>query len=131
MNFKIFKENKFLFILVIFSVVVFILVGFTNILDNFTRLLTAGPQTGSQPLTPPHNLTASAYGREGINLSWSVVNNIEGYKIYRNGDHIATTASTSYLDTDLWVNTPYTYQVSSSARFSSRNVRKAIENRYM
>lgn len=62
----------------------------------------------------PSNLTAVAASCNQINLSWNDNSgNEEGYKIYRNGiylGHVGANA-TSYQDTGLSGNTPYSYTV--------------------
>ena len=67
--------------------------------------------------TVPNNLTATAVSTSQINLSWTTsIDNvgIAGYKVYRNGTLIATTTpATSYQDTGLNPNTPYSYTVSA------------------
>ena len=62
----------------------------------------------------PTNLNASAVSCSQINLSWNDNSgNEEGYKIYRNGNLIATLGSgvTSYQNTGLSGNTTYSYSV--------------------
>ncbi len=62
----------------------------------------------------PSNLSASAFACNQINLSWTDNSgNEEGYKVYRNGNLIATLPSgtISYPDTGLSQNTTYSYIV--------------------
>lgn len=62
----------------------------------------------------PTNLSASAVSCSQVNLSWSDNSgNEEGYKVYRNGNLIATlgTGVTSYQDTGLSASTTYSYTV--------------------
>ena len=53
--------------------------------------------------------------KDGINITWSPVQNAEKYRIYykgRNGwTRMATTADTSYFDADVSLGTTYTYTV--------------------
>lgn len=66
----------------------------------------------------PTGLTATAVAYSQINLSWSAVSDaggsgLAGYKIYRGGTQIATTASTSYSDTTVFGEQTYTYTVAA------------------
>ena len=67
--------------------------------------------------TVPTSLTATAVSTSQINLSWTASTDnigVTGYKVYRNGSLIATTTpATSYQDTGLNPNTPYSYTVSA------------------
>lgn len=78
-------------------------VGTPNGLGGFTL-----PPT--KPGTPSLRVTDATH----VRLSWSASSatiGISGYKIYRNGDLIATTGSTTYTDSGLNPNTNYTYHV--------------------
>ena len=65
----------------------------------------------------PTSLTATAASSSQINLSWSASgdapNNLDGYRIYRDGSAIATvsSATTTYANTGLSCETGYTYVV--------------------
>ena len=62
----------------------------------------------------PTNLSGSATSQTQINLSWTAVSgNVTGYKIYRDGAYLTSTASTSYSNTPLTPCTSYTYTVRS------------------
>jgi chitodextrinase len=64
----------------------------------------------------PTKLTASPVSSSQINLGWaSSTDNIgvTGYKVYRGGVQIATTATTSYSNTGLAASTTYSYSVSA------------------
>jgi chitodextrinase len=64
----------------------------------------------------PTGLTAMAISSSQINLSWTASTDnvgVTGYKIYRNGSQVATTAGTSYQDTGLTASTSYTYAVAA------------------
>ena len=69
------------------------------------------------PPSTPTNLTATAVSSSQINLSWTASTDnvgVQGYKVYRNGVHIATvTSGTSYSDTGLSASTTYYYTVSA------------------
>ncbi|MFA5860034.1 MAG: fibronectin type III domain-containing protein, partial [Elusimicrobiota bacterium] len=64
----------------------------------------------------PANLSATAVSTSQINLSWSASSDavgVSGYRVYRNGTQINTTANTSYSDTGLSASTSYTYSVAA------------------
>ncbi|PWU18888.1 MAG: hypothetical protein C5B49_06500 [Bdellovibrio sp.] len=68
------------------------------------------------PPSVPTNLSSSNIGVSSVTLSWSASTDnvaVTGYKIYRNGTQIATTASTSYQDGGLLAQTTYTYAVNA------------------
>jgi hypothetical protein len=69
-------------------------------------------------ITPsiPTNLTATVNSSTQINLSWTASTDdvgVTGYKIYRDGTQITTTANTSYTNTGLMAETLYSYTVSA------------------
>ena len=73
-------------------------------------------QTGNDTELPtvPQNLTATAVSSSQVNLRWSTSTDnvgVIGYRIYRNGTHIADEPSISYNDTGLTALTPYTYTI--------------------
>ena len=64
----------------------------------------------------PANLTAIAVSSSQINLSWAASTDnvgVTGYRIYRGGNQIATSATTNYSNTGLSPSTAYTYTVSA------------------
>ena len=64
--------------------------------------------------TIPQNLNATASSHSQINLSWNASTDnvaITGYRIFRNGTEIVTTAATTYNDTGLAASSTYTYTV--------------------
>jgi chitodextrinase len=64
----------------------------------------------------PTNLVATAVSASQINLSWIAATDnvgVTGYRIYRNGAQIATTAQTSYANTGLAAATAFTYKVAA------------------
>jgi chitodextrinase len=80
------------------------------------------PTTGTPPpdITPPSvptGLTATAISSAQINLAWIASTDpdsaVAGYKIFRGGTQIATSASASYSNTGLSPSTAYTYAVSA------------------
>jgi chitodextrinase len=76
----------------------------------------------AQDLTPPSvptGLTATAVSSTQVNLSWSASTDnsggsgMAGYKIYRGGTQIGTSATTSYSDTTTSGTTTYSYTVAA------------------
>ncbi len=66
--------------------------------------------------TVPSGLTADTRTVNSIAFSWTAStdnNAVTGYKIYRGGVQIGTTASTNYTHTGLTPNTPYSYTVAA------------------
>mgnify|MGYP001598223892 FL=1 len=66
--------------------------------------------------TIPANLAAAVISSSQINLSWTVSTDtvgVTGYKIYRGGVQIATSATNSYSNTGLTASTAYSYTVSA------------------
>ena len=64
----------------------------------------------------PQGLTATAASSSQINLSWSASTDnvgVTGYRIYRGGTAVGTTATTSYSDTGLTPSTLYSYKVTA------------------
>jgi chitodextrinase len=79
----------------------------------------AGTTSGSGDTTPPTvptGLAATVVSSSQINLSWTASTDnvgVTGYRVYRNGTQVASTATTAYSDTNLNANTSYTYTVSA------------------
>lgn len=59
--------------------------------------LIAGPDLITVPLAP-EGLTANVSSGV-LTLSWTASENAEGYDVYRNGDYVATTFETTFMDT--------------------------------
>ncbi|MGA2260987.1 MAG: Ig-like domain-containing protein, partial [Acidobacteriota bacterium] len=90
----------------------------TKYADNvyFVRTSMGSSTPDTTPPSVPTGLTASAISSSQITLSWSPSSDdvgVAGYKIYRNGSQVGTTANASYSDTGLSANTTYTYTVSA------------------
>ena len=70
-------------------------------------------------LPPPSNVSATATSRGGINVSWSSVSGVTGYRVYRSTSaygtytQVETTSSASYTDNYLSPGTTYYYKVSA------------------
>jgi chitodextrinase len=70
----------------------------------------------NQAPSVPSNLTATAVSSARVDLSWNAATDdtaVTGYRIYRNGTAIGTTAQTSFSDGGLLALTQYTYTVSA------------------
>jgi glucose/arabinose dehydrogenase/chitodextrinase len=64
----------------------------------------------------PTGVSGTATSVSQINLTWTASTDnvaVTGYKIYRNGTQVGTSATTAYSDTGLTVNTSYNYTVSA------------------
>lgn len=67
-----------------------------------------------QAPTVPQNLSSVAAGPMQVDLSWTTSTDdtgVTGYKLFRDGTQIATTASNTYSDTTVFNNRAYTYTV--------------------
>src|SRR3990167_1903931 len=70
----------------------------------------------TQTPTVPTNLSATAISSSQINLSWTASTDnvgVTGYRIYRGGTQVGTSATNSYFDTGLSPSTSYSYTVSA------------------
>ena len=79
-----------------------------------TTQAAAAPDTTAP--TTPTNLSATPISSTQINLSWTASTDavgVTGYRIYRNGAQITTSATNSYSDATLSPSTSYTYTVSA------------------
>jgi len=77
----------------------------------------------TQAPSVPANLTAQAVSISQINLAWGASTDnvgVTGYDVYRNGNLIATVASTTFGDNTLTASTTYSYVV--KARDAAGNV---------
>ncbi len=64
----------------------------------------------------PANVAAGAISSSQVSLSWSLSSDnvgVTGYRIYRNGVQVATSALPTYLNTGLAANTTYSYTVAA------------------
>jgi hypothetical protein len=75
-----------------------------------------GSAVDTLPPSTPTNLTAIAVSSSQIDLSWSPSSDnlgVAGYRVYRNGTQIGTTANTSYQNGGLSPSKTYRYSVSA------------------
>ena len=78
--------------------------------------VTVGPPPDTTPPSTPANLTATAVSSSQINLSWTASTDnvgVTGYKIFRDGVQVGTSATNSYSNTGLAASTVYSYTVSA------------------
>ncbi|MGE5298112.1 MAG: fibronectin type III domain-containing protein, partial [Acidobacteriaceae bacterium] len=76
--------------------------------------LSGGAVSDTVPPSQVASLIATAVSGSQINLAWNAASDnvgVAGYRIFRNGVSISTTATTSYSDTGLSPATAYTYSV--------------------
>ena len=75
------------------------------------------PSTGdTTPPTVPNNLAAPTVTATTVSFSWAASTDnvgVTGYKIYRGGTQIGTSAVTNYTDTGLTASTAYSYTVAA------------------
>ena len=86
--------------------------------DPYLKIIYTAPPSSSDTQAPatPANLTATPISSSQINLSWTASTDnvgVTGYRIYRGGSQITTTAQTAYSDTALTASTAYTYTISA------------------
>jgi len=89
-------------------------VGNTSAQSSAANVTT--PSGDTQAPSVPTNLAATAVSGTQINLTWTASTDnvgVTGYKVYRGGNQIGTSATTSYSDTGLTPATAYTYTVSA------------------
>ena len=83
---------------------------------SFTLSGATPPPSDTTPPSIPTNLLATAISSSQINLSWTASTDntgVTGYKIYRGGVPVATSATNSYSNTGLTASTLYSYTVSA------------------
>jgi chitodextrinase len=94
-----------------------------NLAVSADQTLTTLSTTDTTSPLVPTSLSATAVSTSTINLTWTastdptvagqLTSGIAGYKIYRGGIQIGTSATNSYSDTGLSASTQYTYTVSA------------------
>ncbi len=78
--------------------------------------VTAAVTTDTTAPSVPTNLAATAVSSSAINLTWTASTDnvaVTGYKIFRGGTQVGTSATNSYSDTSLTASTAYAYTVSA------------------
>ena len=65
-------------------------------------------------------LRATTASTTAIKLSWKAVTKASGYTVYRNGYAVASTKSTSFVDTGLRANSVYTYKVKAYKNYKQK-----------
>lgn len=79
--------------------------------------------------TIPQNFTGEALSHHQIRLTWSAStddNNVQGYRVRRNGVLVQQTSSTQFVDTNLTSDTLYRYTVSSFDDAGNESAQSAI-----
>jgi len=85
--------------------------------NGFSVSATAG-SSGGDTTAPsvPSNLAVTGVTSSSASLSWSQSTDnvgVAGYRVYRNGTQVGTTAGTTFTDTGLSASTRYTYTVAA------------------
>ena len=83
--------------------------------SNIVTLVVSGPDD-TQPPSIPTNLIVKAVSWHQIDLAWSPSSDnvsLQGYKMYRNGDFLKTTANNNEYDNTVSPSTFYSYTVSA------------------
>jgi hypothetical protein len=84
--------------------------------SDLTFTTATGSTPDTMPPSVPTGLAATAISTSQINLSWNPSTDnvgVTGYKIFRGGSQVATSATTTYQDTALSAATSYTYNVAA------------------
>jgi chitodextrinase len=84
--------------------------------------------TDHTPPSDPTGLSATGAGSTEVDLSWTGSTDdtgVAGYRIFRNGEQVGTSTTTSYADTGLVPGTAYSYQVSA---YDAANNQSALSN---
>jgi len=84
--------------------------------NSFSVTTTTGGGGDTTPPSTPSNLAVSGVTSSSASLSWSPSSDnvgVAGYRVYRNGSQVGTTAGTSFTDTGLSASTQYTYKVAA------------------
>ena len=90
----------------------------------------ADPGTSdTTPPSTPTGLTATATSVSQISLTWNASTDnvgVTGYKVFRNGNQVATPTTTAYNDTGLTANTTYDYTVSANDAAGNDSPKTAV-----
>ena len=74
------------------------------------------PPSDTTAPSVPGSVSAVAATSSQINVSWAASTDnvgVQGYKVYRNGNQVATASTTAYSDTNLSPSTSYTYKIAA------------------
>ena len=74
------------------------------------------PPSDTTAPSVPGSVSAVAASSSQINVSWAASTDniaVQGYKVYRNGNQIATVSTTAYSDTNLSPSTSYAYTIAA------------------
>lgn len=94
--------------------------------DAVRFVLVSQPDTEAPSV--PTNLSATAVSQSRVDLSWTASTDnvgVTGYKVFRDGGQIGTSATTSYSDTTCSPNTTYAYTVSAYDAASNESAQSA------
>ncbi len=86
----------------------------SGIADSIAKL--GGTVPDAQSPSVPTGVQAVPLSTTSVRINWTASTDnvgVTGYRVYRNGVEVGTTASTSYTDTGLTQNTNYFYKVSA------------------
>ncbi|HZP54786.1 cellulose binding domain-containing protein [Actinocrinis sp.] len=86
--------------------------------NSFSVSASTGSSGGGDTTPPsvPGNLSVTGVTSSSASLSWSPSTDnvgVSGYRVYRNGTQVGSTAGTSFTDTGLSASTQYTYTVAA------------------
>jgi uncharacterized lipoprotein YddW (UPF0748 family) len=84
--------------------------------------------TDTEAPSQPTNLAATPASETQVNLTWTASTDnvgVTGYKVYRDGAQIGTSATASYSDTNCSPNTTYSYEVSAYDAAGNESVKSA------
>ena len=97
----------------------------TAVFDNVSIAPTNPPVPDTTAPTVPSNVQASGSSTTTMAVSWTASTDTEtgigGYRVYRNGVQVGTTALTNFTDTGLAPSTSYQYTVSAFDNASPAN----------
>jgi hypothetical protein len=79
---------------------------------TFTKAALASVVTMANMLNPPRNLVAIP-GNGKVTLQWDLMEDIDNFRVYRDGNFIAETINNSYIDYDVENGTQYEYYVTA------------------
>ena len=88
----------------------------TNRFSLYVTYSVSGGGGDTTPPTVPAGLAVTGVTTSTVTISWTASTDnvgVAGYKVFRNGTQVGTTAGTGYTDTGLTPATSYTYTVSA------------------